>query len=73
MSNTPNAAQTIGHRANAPGLRGHSCGKLYPLTIVGTNFGKSWYVLDCLTGDTAGCFRSQGAAERFATAALKGA
>lgn len=29
------AAQTKGHSAANPGLRGHSCGEFYPLLIVG--------------------------------------
>ena len=57
------ADQTKGHRASAPGLRGHSCGDLYPLTIVGTNFGRSWYAQNAITGKVTGLFKSQRAAE----------
>jgi hypothetical protein len=60
------ASQTIGHRTNAPGLRGHSCGDHYPFTIVGTNFGRSWYVLDAVRGEQSPAFRSQRRAEQMA-------
>lgn len=43
------ANQTLGHSAMHPGLRGHSCGDNYPLTIIG--IGRKFAVLDCRTGN----------------------
>lgn len=42
------ANQTKGHSAANPGLRGHSCGDNYPLTVI--NVGGMWRVLNCRTG-----------------------
>lgn len=55
------AYQTKGHRADAPGLRGHSCGDLYPYTVIAIGHGpvsKSWCAMDCRTGRTGREFRS---------------
>lgn len=43
------ANNTRGHSAVHPGLRGHSCGKNYPLTVIG--IGRKFAVLDCRTGN----------------------
>lgn len=42
------ANDTRGHSAANPGLRGHSCGDNYPLTISGSPSG--WRVFNCKTG-----------------------
>lgn len=42
------ANDTRGHSAANPGLRGHSCGDNYPLTITGSPTG--WRVFHCKTG-----------------------
>jgi hypothetical protein len=63
---------TSGHRANAPGLRGHSCGSLYPYTIVARNFGKEWGVLHSTKGGCTWGFSSQRRAEQAAFIALVG-
>lgn len=47
--------QTKGHRADAPGLRGHSCGEFYPYTVIGVGHGPGivkWAAMDCRTGRT---------------------
>jgi hypothetical protein len=66
MPHSSPSAATKGHRANAPGLRGHSCGDLYPLTIVGVDFGRQWYVLHAVTGEKSPPFTSQRKAEKLA-------
>ena len=43
------ANETRGHSAVNPGLRGHSCGDNYPLTVIGV--GRKFAVLDCRTGN----------------------
>lgn len=48
------AYQTKGHRADAPGLRGHSCGDMYPYTVIAIGHGpvqKKWAAMDCRTGN----------------------
>lgn len=54
--------QTKGHRADAPGLRGHSCGEMYPYTVIAIGRGPqqtlSWAAMDCRTGNTGREFRS---------------
>lgn len=60
------AYQTKGHRADAPGLRGHSCGDLYPYTVIAIGHGpvsKSWCAMDCRTGRTGREFRTYREAE----------
>lgn len=42
------ANNTKGHSAVNPGLRGHSCGDNYPLTVIGV--GSKWCVLNCRSG-----------------------
>lgn len=41
---------TKGHSAAHPGLRGHSCGDNYPLTVIAQ--GTRWAAFDCRTGNT---------------------
>ncbi len=58
--------ETRGHRANAPGLRGHSCGSLYPYTVIAIGHGperKTWTAMDCRTGRTGREFLSYQEAE----------
>lgn len=59
--------QTRGHRADAPGLRGHSCGTLYPYTVIGIGKGPqqtlAWTAMDCRTGNSGREFRSYREAE----------
>ena len=43
------ANQTKGHSAAHPGLRGHSCGGNYPLTVIMQ--GHKWVAFDCRTGN----------------------
>lgn len=53
--------ETRGHRADAPGLRGHSCGDLYPYTVIGIGQGPhivKYAAMDCRTGHTGREFRS---------------
>jgi hypothetical protein len=63
---------TLGHRANAPGLRGHSCGSIYPYTIVARNFGREFGVLHAVRGGCTWGFRSQRRAEKAAQLSLVG-
>ena len=44
------ATETRGHRSDAPGLRGHSTGQDYPLTVI--MVGSQWTVFHCGTGRT---------------------
>lgn len=46
------AAQTKGHSAANPGLRGHSCGEFYPFLIVGVGGHPHtvWQVKGAITG-----------------------
>jgi len=45
------ANQTKGHSAVNPGLRGHSCGENYPLTVIGQGAPVTQYrVFNCSTG-----------------------
>ena len=58
--------ETRGHRADAPGLRGHSCGEFYPYTVIGIGHGPEvvkWAAMDCRTGNTGREFRTYQEAE----------
>jgi hypothetical protein len=60
------ANQTIGHSAANPGLRGHSCGSNYPLTVIAKGIigqGLHWLVLNCKTGEESNPRRSYKEAE----------
>lgn len=58
---TKSAYETRGHRADAPGLRGHSCGEMYPYTVIAIGHGPyvlKWAAMDCRTGQVGREFRS---------------
>lgn len=58
--------ETRGHRADAPGLRGHSCGSLYPYTVIGIGHGPEvvkYAAMDCRTWATGREFNSAQEAE----------
>jgi len=58
------ANQTRGHSASNPGLRGHSCGENYPLTVIGQGAPLTQYrVLNCRTGQEGKLRRSYKEAE----------
>lgn len=57
-------SQTRGHSAANPGLRGHSCGENYPLTVIGQGYPQVRYrVLNCRTGQEGELRRSYKEAE----------
>jgi hypothetical protein len=55
-------SKTIGHSAANPGLRGHSCGDLYPWLIVGIGGHPHtvWQVRHAITGETLKSIRYAG-------------
>lgn len=60
------ANKTRGHSAANPGLRGHSCGSNYPLTVIAKGIigqGLQWLVLNCKTGEESNPRRSYNEAE----------
>ena len=57
--------QTLGHSSVQGGLRGHSIGPTYPITISyrGTMRRGAWYVWNTLTGEEYGDYKSASLAQ----------
>lgn len=69
-----NQYETKGHRADAPGLRGHSVGELYPYTIIAIGHGPdqrlTWSAMDTRTGRNGREFPTYRQAEQDAVGLL---